>query len=48
MVSATSHRSFVWLIVLAALAAGAGLWLGSRRFGAPCSTRNRGRSRISA
>jgi protein SCO1 len=35
MVSSTSHRSFVWLVLLAALAAGAGLWLGSRRFGAP-------------
>jgi len=29
-----SHRSFVWLILLAALAAGLGLWFGSRHFGA--------------
>jgi protein SCO1/2 len=28
--SPVSHRSFVWLILLAALAAGAGLWLGGR------------------
>ncbi len=30
-----SHRSFVWLILIAACAAAAGLWLGSRQFGAP-------------
>lgn len=29
-----SHRSFVWLILIAALAAAVGLWLGSRQFGA--------------
>ena len=29
-----SHRSFVWIILVAALAAGAGLWLGNRQFGA--------------
>lgn len=28
-----SHRSFVWLILIAALAAAVGLWLGSRQFG---------------
>ena len=28
-----SHRSFVWLILVAAFAAGAGLWFGSRQFG---------------
>jgi len=28
-----SHRSFVWLILIAALAAGLGLWLGGRQFG---------------
>src|SRR5215467_14627224 len=28
-----SHRSFVWLILIAALAAAIGLWLGSRQFG---------------
>jgi protein SCO1/2 len=31
--SPASHRSFVWLILIAALAAGIGLWLGSRQFG---------------
>ena len=30
--SIASHRAFVWIILLAALAAGAGLWLGSREF----------------
>lgn len=30
-----SHRSFVWIILVAALAAGAGLWLGNREFGQP-------------
>jgi protein SCO1/2 len=29
----TSHRSFVWLILLAAVAAAVGLWFGSRQFG---------------
>ena len=29
-----SHRSFVWLILIGALAAAIGLWLGSRQFGA--------------
>jgi protein SCO1/2 len=28
-----SHRSFVWLILIAAFAAALGLWLGSRQFG---------------
>ena len=28
-----SHRSFVWIILVAALAAGAGLWIGNRQFG---------------
>jgi len=28
-----SHRSFVWIILVAALAAGVGLWLGNRQFG---------------
>jgi protein SCO1/2 len=28
-----SHRSFVWLILIAALAAGIGLWFGGRQFG---------------
>jgi protein SCO1/2 len=28
-----SHRSFVWLVLVAALAAAIGLWLGSRQFG---------------
>jgi protein SCO1/2 len=28
-----SHRSFVWIILVAALAAGAGLWFGNRQFG---------------
>jgi len=28
-----SHRSFVWIILAAALAAGGGLWLGNRQFG---------------
>lgn len=30
---APSHRSFVWLILLAALAAASGLWFGARMFG---------------
>ena len=30
-----SHRSFVWIILGAALAAGLGLWLGNREFGTP-------------
>ena len=28
-----SHRSFVWIILVAALAAGVGLWFGNRQFG---------------
>jgi len=28
-----AHRSFVWIILAAALAAGGGLWLGNRQFG---------------
>lgn len=31
--SPASHRSFVWIILVAALAAGAGLWFGNRQFG---------------
>ena len=31
--SPASHRSFVWIILLAALAAGVGLWFGNRQFG---------------
>jgi protein SCO1 len=34
-----SHRSFVWIILVAALAAGAGLWLGNREFGRPAQPR---------
>ena len=30
-----SHRSFVWLILIAAAAAGFGLWLGARHFNGP-------------
>jgi len=33
--AAASHRSFVWIILVAALAAGLGLWLGSRQFSGP-------------
>ena len=37
-----SHRSFVWLILIAAFAAALGLWLGSRQFGgsAPLALEN--------
>jgi protein SCO1/2 len=28
-----SHRSFIWIILVAALAAGVGLWFGNRQFG---------------
>ena len=31
--SLASHRSFVWIILVAALAAGVGLWFGNRQFG---------------
>jgi len=31
--SLSSHRSFVWIILVAALAAGVGLWFGNRQFG---------------
>ncbi len=34
-----SHRSFVWLILIAAFAAALGLWFGSRQFGSPRSPR---------
>jgi protein SCO1/2 len=33
MTAPASHRSFVWLILIAALAAAVGLWVGSRQFG---------------
>jgi len=36
--AAASHRSFVWIILGAALAAAIGLWLGSRYFAAPAGT----------
>jgi protein SCO1/2 len=31
--SLSTHRSFVWIILVAALAAGVGLWFGNRQFG---------------
>ena len=34
-----SHRSFVWLILIAALAAALGLWFGNRQFGSQRSPR---------
>ena len=34
-----SHRSFVWIILVAALAAGTGLWFGNREFGKPAQPR---------
>src|SRR6185295_8702115 len=30
--TSASHRSFVWIILVAALAAGVGLWFGNRQF----------------
>lgn len=33
--SIASHRSFVWLILIAAAAAALGLWFGGRQFGTP-------------
>lgn len=34
-----SHRYFIWIILVAAVAAGAGLWFGSRQFGQPAQPR---------